>query len=155
MLLVQQKKNDTQAIVTGLNLEDILAECLFSTIKGSIPPPFPVRPIDGIPFWHPLYQIPKKIIDGCYPKYSLQNYNDRYPSKMLGRAIPYYLAQSMHGLIPGVEFDLLEGFKEISKQNKSYGVFDSQIGFTILDGLTDDVRDKWRQFIEGNASQRI
>ena len=141
------EETSAQAIVTGLNLEDILAECFFATIKGVLPPPFPIRVVDGLPFWHPLYEIPKKILAGCYPRYSLQNYNDRYPSRMLGRAIPYYLSQSMHGLISGIEFDLLNGFKELSKLNKSYGVFDSELGFSTLEPLSDDIRSKWQQFI--------
>lgn len=142
------KKENAQAVVTGLNLEDILAECFFAIMRGKIPPPFPIRPIDRLAFWHPLYRIPKKIIDGCYPKYSFQNYNDRYPSNMLGRAIPYYLSQCIHGMMPGVEFDLLEGFKEISKLQRSYGVFDPALGFSTVDPISDDIRDKWNQFIE-------
>jgi hypothetical protein len=133
--------------VTGLNLEDILAECFFAAMKGILPPPFPVRPVDGMPFWHPLYRVPKKIIDGCYPKFSLQNYNDRYPSRMLGRAIPYYVAQSMHGIMPGIEFDLLNGFKELSKLNKSYGFYDSELNFTILEPVSDDLKKKWKKFV--------
>ena len=66
---------------------------------------------------------------------------------MLGRAIPYYLSQSMHGLISGIEFDLLNGFKELSKLYNSYGVFDSELGFSTLEPLSDDIRSKWQQFI--------
>jgi tRNA(Ile)-lysidine synthase TilS/MesJ len=141
------KETGAQAVVTGLNLEDILAECLFATMQGKLPPPFPVRPVDGLPFWHPLYRIPKKIIDGCYPKLSLQNYNDRYPSHMPGRAIPYFISQSMHGIAPGIEFDLLNGFKKISKLNKPYGVFDSELKFSTLEPIPKELRSKWQQFI--------
>ena len=144
------KETDAQAVVTGLNLEDILAECFFATMKGKLPPPFPVRPVDGLPFWHPLYRVPKKIIDGCYPKLSLQNYNDRYPSRMLGRAIPYYVSQSMHGIMPGIEFDLLNGFKEISKLNKSYGFFDPELKFSTLDPISNELKSKWKQFAESS-----
>lgn len=142
------EKTSAQAVVTGLNLEDILAECFLAVMRGKLPPPFPVRKIDGLDFWHPLYNIPKKIIDGCYPKYSLENYNDRYPSHMLGRAIAYYLSQSMHGCLPGIEFDLLSGFKELAKLHDTYGVFDNELGFSTVESVSRDMKSKWQQFIE-------
>lgn len=139
---------NAQAVVTGLNLEDILAECFLTTIKGVLPPPFPIRRVDGLEFWHPLYKIPKKIIDGCYPKYSFQNYQERFPSRMIGRAIPYYLSQSMHTLIPGVEFDLLEGFKKLSDQNLNYGYNDTKLGFMTSEPIENELKSKWKRFIE-------
>jgi tRNA(Ile)-lysidine synthase TilS/MesJ len=142
------KEQHAQAIVTGLNLEDILAECFLSLSKGVLPPHFPIRIIDGFEFWHPLYKIPKKIIDGCFPKYSFQNYSERFPSKMKGRAIPYYLSQSMHTLIPGIEFDLLEGFKKLSKQNLIHGFHDNELGFMTVERVDDDLKSKWKNFIE-------
>ncbi len=139
-----------QAIVIGVNLEDILAECFLATTRGQLPPPFPVRKIDGFSFWYPLYKIPKKIIDGCYPKFSLQNYNERYPSRMLGRAVPYYLSQSIHTLLPGAEFDLINGFKQLSKLNQSFAVFDEELGFTVIDAIHEELRKKWNQFIKNS-----
>jgi hypothetical protein len=47
---------------------------------------------DGINFCYPLYRVPKKLLDGCYPEYALANYRERSVGVMMGRAIPYYLA---------------------------------------------------------------
>jgi tRNA(Ile)-lysidine synthase TilS/MesJ len=147
-LISVAKSVGAQAIVTGLNLEDILAECLLSTIQGESPLPFPVRNIDGISLWYPLYNIPKKILDGCHPKYSLANYQERYPSKMLGRANVYYLGQMLNCLIPGSEFDLLHGFKKLANKNTNLGVYDEKLGFSVLQQLPLELRNRWMLFTQ-------
>jgi hypothetical protein len=126
------KQLDAQAIVLGPNLEDCLAEALLSILKGEIPPPVPVRRLDDIDFWYPLFEVPKKIVDGCFPKYSQQNYLDRYPSKMPGRSVPYYLAQMLPSLIPGIEFDLLRGVQDLSSKYPRVGKKDPLLGFDTL-----------------------
>lgn len=143
------KEVNAQAIVTGLNLEDILAECFLSVINGKLPPPFPVRVIDNFPFWYPLYSIPKKILDGCYPKYALENYNDRYPSRMIGRAIPYYLSQMIHPILPGAEFDLLSGFEKLAESNKHHGYFEKDLGFTTVMPIEPALKNRWKEFVGG------
>jgi RimJ/RimL family protein N-acetyltransferase len=49
--------------------------------------PFPRRVVDGVSIFYPLYRCPKRILDGCFPKYSLENYENRYPSHLHGRAL--------------------------------------------------------------------
>lgn len=147
-LISVAKSVGAQAIVTGLNLEDILAECLLSTMQGESPLPFPVRNIDGISLWYPLYSIPKKILDGCHPKYSLANYEERYPSKMMGRANVYYLGQMLNSLIPGSEFDLLHGFKKLANKNTNLGVYDEKLGFSVLQQLPLELRNRWMLFTQ-------
>lgn len=147
-LISVAKSVGAQSIVTGLNLEDVLSECLLTTMQGKLPLPFPVRMIDGISLWYPLYNIPKKILDGCYPKYSLANYEDRYPSKMLGRANVYYLAQMLNSLIPGSEFDLLKGYKELAKKNKDEGYYDEKLGFTVLQEIPQELKNRWIVFTQ-------
>ncbi len=142
------KEVDAQAIVTGLNLEDILGECLLATVQGKLPPPFPVRVIDDLPLWLPLYRIPKKILDGCYPDFSLANYNDRYPSHMLGRAIPYYFAQMLPSSLPGIEFDLIDGYKKLIGNQKHFGQFDDQLGFSTVEALSEELKNKWLMFTQ-------
>lgn len=147
-LMFVAKSEEAQAIVTGLNLEDLLAECFFTTMQGQLPAPFPVRLIDGIPLWYPLYKIPKKILDGCHPKFSLANYDDRYPSKMLTRANVYYLSQMLHAHLPGSEFDLLNGFKALSQLNKKYGCYDETLGFSVAEKLPQDLKNTWLMFTQ-------
>lgn len=137
-----------QSIVTGLNLEDILAECFLSTMQGLLPPPFPVRIIDNMPVWYPLYKIPKKILDGCHPRFSLANYMDRYPSKMLARAHIYYLAQMLNTNLPGSEFDLLNGFQKLSRANSNYSQFDETLGYSVTEQIPQDLKNTWLMFTQ-------
>lgn len=141
------KMINAQSVVIGLNLEDLLSECFLQVMKGMMPLPFPERQIDGVNIWYPLYMCPKKILDGCYPKYSLQNYLDRYESKLLGRAIPYYIAQMMHVIYPGVEFDIIRGFKELSLSNKNFTNYDVGLGFSTLTPVNLNERIRWEKFL--------
>lgn len=138
-------------ICTGLNLEDLLADSLFNIARGKMPVPFPLRKVnDSTELMYPLYRVPKKILDGCNPKYSLSNYQDRYPSMNYGRGVSYYLAQMVHNIAPSSEFDLLDGFAEISKQNTNYLNIDEDLGLPVLEPVPLKLRKQWKDFI-GNS----
>lgn len=137
------KKTNAQCMITGLNLEDLLAESIFQITKGKLPLPFPVRIIDEIPLWYPLYEIPKKILDGCYPKFSLQNYEQRNADKLINRAIPYYYSQMVSNFVPGFEFDLLYGFEKISRLNKEPFIFEPELGFSVTEKLPKELIERW------------
>lgn len=142
----EAKRRGTTCIVTGLNLEDILAECFLRLAQGRPPLRFPVRLIDGVNLLYPIHRVPKKILDGCYPRFSLTNYAERSVGTMMGRAVPYYLAQSMNATVPGIEFDLLEGFRNLPHVDP---VIDDQLGFAILDAdeVSVYVRERWEQYV--------
>jgi len=144
------RRHNAQAAVTGLNLEDILAECLLATLRGEPPLPFPTRQIDDVTFWYPMYRCPKKIIDGCNPKLSLQNYADRYPSYMYWRAAAYHLAQQIGCAQVGMEFQPLQGFQALSKKSPRKPIYKSELGFSIAADVSDQHLSKWRKFISGN-----
>ncbi|MGN2254283.1 hypothetical protein ACFWZ4_12955 [Frateuria sp. GZRe12] len=140
------KEVGAKVVVTGLNLEDLLGEAIMCVLEGQPPLPFPIRSVGDVDIFYPLYKCPKKIIDGCFPKYSLANYEDRFPSRLRGRALAYYLAQSMNGLIPGIEFDLLEGFAKIARNWESMH-FDPELGFTVLRSISPEARARWKSFL--------
>ncbi len=139
-------KYNAQAMITGLNLEDLLAESFFQITKKKLPLPFPVRDIDNTSLWFPLYEVPKKILDGCYPKFSLENYEQRNPDKLVNRAVPYFFAQMSASILPGYEFDLLNGFKELSKTNTEPFIFDKDLGFSVTEPLSKELKGKWKYF---------
>ncbi|MBU1538367.1 MAG: hypothetical protein KKC29_02830 [Alphaproteobacteria bacterium] len=136
-----------QAAVTGLNIEDLLSECLLSVFRGRPPLPFPVRTIDGVDIWYPLYRTPKRLIDGCNPKFSLQNYDDRYPSVLYWRALSYYSAQQLATNVPGLEFVLLDGFQALATATKRTPVFSESLGFSAASDLADENIAKWQTFL--------
>jgi tRNA(Ile)-lysidine synthase TilS/MesJ len=140
-------------IVTGLNLEDVLADGLMRVLEGKLPIPFPRRVIDGVSIFYPLYKCPKRILDGCFPKYSLENYEDRYPSHLNGRAIAYCFAQSLNSFIPGLEFDLLSGLEKISTHWSSAElVYNATMDFSTLGPVSLEAQAKWRQYQLGERS---
>lgn len=135
------------SVVTGLNLEDLLADALMRVMEGKLPIAFPKRHLDGVDILYPLYRCPKRILDGCHPKYSLENYQDRYPSHLNGRAITYFLSQSVGALLPGVEFDLLRGLERLSTLwDESEMTFNPVMGFSTLGGVSLDAQAKWREY---------
>jgi tRNA(Ile)-lysidine synthase TilS/MesJ len=144
------KEIGAQACITGLNLEDLLSEALLDIISRSSLSKFPVREIDGMPFWFPLYRVPKRIIDGCNPKYSLDNYNDRAPSRLLWRAIPYYLAQQISSLTPGVEFQLLNGLRGLADVLDHQTVFHEELGFSTATRVEPENIERWQRFLAGH-----
>ncbi|MBB1148839.1 hypothetical protein H4K35_01635 [Myroides sp. NP-2] len=137
------KTHNAQAMITGLNLEDLLAESIFQVSKGKLPLPFPIREIDHTQLWYPLYRIPKKILDGCYPKLSLENYEQRHADKLVNRAIPYYFSQITSSLIPGFEYDLLDGFQNLSTLNKSPFIYIKELGFSVTEEISHHLIQKW------------
>lgn len=147
-LLHVANKMDANYIMLGYNLEDILAESFMQLVKGKLPLPFPIRIIDGKEFVYPLYNVPKKIVDGCYPKFSIENYENRFPSKLKNRAYFYYIAQMMHNIIPSLEFDLIKGFQKLSLTNKEYSIYSNDLKFDVINSTDiESSIDKWENFI--------
>ncbi|MGH9564648.1 MAG: hypothetical protein ACRD4I_01570, partial [Candidatus Angelobacter sp.] len=142
------REREADCLVTGLNLEDLLAECFLRIMQGKQPLEFPVRHLDDVTFCYPVYKVPKKILDGCHPKFSLQNYKERSIGVMMGRGIPYLLAQAMNTLIPGVEFDLVEGFASLVHERPEAS---PTFGFATISGdeVPGDLRQRWSDYADG------
>ena len=147
------EEDGIEVCITGLNLEDLLAEAFMCILEGELPLSFPQRAIGNVNFFYPMYLCPKKIIDGCFPKYSLANYEDRYPSRLRGRALAYYLAQSMNGLIPGIEFDLARGLSKVSGKFDGWDSahIDPDFGFTVLRPISPEAKLRWSAFLGHSA----
>lgn len=118
-------------ICTGLNLEDVLCENLFRISTGLPPAPVPVREIGDVTLVLPLWQCPKRIIDGCFPKYSLANYQARYPCFSLGRNLYYSIVYAMQSQFPGFPEQLARGLSELAAQAPVAYTFDEQLGFHV------------------------
>lgn len=82
--------------------------------------------------WYPLYQCPKKIIDGCFPKYALQNYVACYQSHLYRRAVSQ-----------GVEYDLLRGYGNLSSKH-AYVETNATAGPAHAIPLDDS---RWKRFL--------
>jgi hypothetical protein len=54
----------------------------------------------------------------------------------------------MHTNIPGIEFDLLNGFQKLSKMNKNFGYYDEDLGFSTIEKIPQELRNQWNRFLQ-------
>lgn len=122
----------TPYICTGVNLEDIVCENMFRVSSGLKPAGSPIRPIgDDIQLVYPLWLCPKRIIDGCFPKFSLENYDARYPCFSLGRNLYYSVVYAMQSQFPGYVEQLARGMSALSMADPVEYTYDEQLGFHV------------------------
>ncbi|MBI3589395.1 MAG: hypothetical protein HY093_03220 [Candidatus Liptonbacteria bacterium] len=110
------KKNNTTEYCLGYNREDVLTELLFQLINGRKPLQYPVREFGDIRFLMPLWDIPKKILDACYPKYSSVNYQERQstvPKPLYQRNLLFYLAHTLDDIYNNLGLSLMSGIKKL------------------------------------------
>lgn len=138
---------NTTYICTGLNLEDVLCEALFRISGGMIPAPFPKRAIGDMSLVFPLWLCPKRIIDGCFPKMSLENYESRYPCFSLGRNLYYSVIYAMQSQFPGYIEQLAHGCSEMAARHPTQYVFDEQLGFHVERFVPLALRQKFRKML--------
>jgi len=137
----------TKFICTGLNLEDALCENLFRVSNGLKPACYPARAIGETTLLFPLWLCPKRVIDGCFPKYSLENYDARYPCFSLGRNLYYSVIYSIQSQFPGFLEQLARGFSELSTQDPVNYVRDDQLGFHVERFVPFPLRQKFRRMM--------
>lgn len=137
----------TSYICTGLNLEDVLCEALFRVSSGMKPAPFPKRGIGDITLVFPLWLCPKRIIDGCFPKMSLENYDSRYPCFSLGRNLYYSVIYAMQSQFPGYVEQLAHGLSELSSADPVKYEMDEQLGFHVERFVPFPLRQKFRKML--------
>jgi tRNA(Ile)-lysidine synthase TilS/MesJ len=138
-------------IATGLNLEDVLCENMFRISSGMKPASCPKRAIGNISLVFPLWLCPKRIIDGCFPKFSLENYDVRYPCHSLGRNLYYSVIYSMQSQFPGFIEQMARGLSELSLSNPVNYLFDEQLGFHVERPISPELRQKFQNLINANG----
>lgn len=139
----------TRYICTGLNLEDILCEALFRVSTGLQPAAFPSREIGDVTLVTPLWMCPKRIIDGCFPKFSLDNYDARYPCFSLGRNLYYSVVYSMQSRFPGFAEQLARGLSELSQKDPVVYTYDEQLGFHVERFVPLSLRRSFQRMVGG------
>lgn len=139
----------TLFICTGLNLEDVLCESMFRISTGLKPASFPARSIGDINLVLPLWLCPKRIIDGCFPKYSLENYDARYPCFSLGRNLYYSIVYTLQSQYPGFLEQMARGLSELSLKDPVIYTFDEQLGFHVERFVPFPLRRKFHRMLGG------
>lgn len=113
------REHRTSEYCLGFNREDVLAELMFSLMNGHKPLAFPVRQFGDINLLMPLWEIPKIVLDTCYPKYSLENYIERDDMTTFQRGIVYYIAHSIDDIYNNLGLSLMSGVQKIFKNSWS------------------------------------
>lgn len=110
--------------------------------------PTPYRTIGDLTVVYPMYLVPKKIGDGAYPTYSLENYESRNPSFSGGRSAYYHLAYSLSDILPGIDLSLLRGFETMASTASSPYTTDEVEGEIFLaESYTPEQRERWVDFL--------
>jgi tRNA(Ile)-lysidine synthase TilS/MesJ len=130
-LFQRARQLDTHYVCTGLNLEDVMCEAMFRIASGLAPAGFPVRQVGDMKLVLPLWLCPKRIIDGCFPRYSLDNYSGRYPCYSLGRNLYYSVVYSMQSQFPAFIEQMARGISTLAAREPVHYTFDEQLGFHV------------------------
>lgn len=139
----------TSYIVTGVNLEDIVCENLFRVSSGLKPAGVPVRKIGESTLVLPLWMCPKRIIDGCFPKFSLENYDARYPCFSLGRNLYYSVVYALQSQFPGYLEQLAGGMSELSLKDPVQYTYNEQLGFHVERYVPFPLLRKFQKMLSG------
>lgn len=96
-------------LLVGYNREDVMAELLFCLMNGRRPMPFPKRRTGGTDVLMPVWDVPKNMLDSCYPHFSEINYTERVDSSAVRRSSIYYMSHALDALVPQMSTSLLKG----------------------------------------------
>ena len=105
----------------GYNFEDLLAGYLRLAATGNAMTGVPIAEgLYGTRYLYPLWLVPKKIIDGCFPKLSFENYEARYPSFAEGRNFYYHAAYHISAYMPQLGESLLRNSQSVTRLIPDY-----------------------------------
>lgn len=142
------KKYKTDEYGLGYNREDILAELIFSLMNGQKPLSFPMREFGGIKLLMPLWKIPKRILDACYPKYSIKNYQERIDKTTAQRSIIYYLAHAIEDTYYDLGLSLMVGIKKLFSKEWSKLKHDKEYDLYISEYAEKDKIDEVKNLLK-------
>ncbi|MDG0796063.1 tRNA lysidine(34) synthetase [Pectobacterium punjabense] len=145
----------THWISTGLNLEDVLCENFYRISNSLKPASCPVREIGDMKLIMPLWMCPKRIIDGCFPKYSLDNYDARYPCFSLGRNLYYSIVYNLQSSFPAFPEQLVHGLSLLASNDPVHYHLDEQLGFYVERMVPLALRHKFQRMLKDSIGPSI
>lgn len=154
-LTSQARQLGTHWISTGLNLEDVLCENFYRLSTSLKPASCPVREIGDMKLIMPLWMCPKRIIDGCFPKYSLDNYEARYPCFSLGRNLYYSIVYNLQSSFPGFLEQLAHGLFLLASNDPVVYHLDEQLGFYVERMVPLALRHKFQSMLKDSSGPSL
>ncbi|MBV9025447.1 MAG: hypothetical protein JO362_17025 [Streptomycetaceae bacterium] len=119
-------------LLVGYNREDIMAELLFCLVNGRRPLPFPKRRTGEVDCLMPVWDVPKHLLDACYPHYSEINYSERVDTTTPQRSAIYYFAHSLDALVPEMSMSLMSGTAKLMDELGGWQELSSLPGTPLL-----------------------
>jgi hypothetical protein len=148
-LVAKAKELGAAYICKGSNLDDLLCDALYALINKTPPRSLPVFPFRGLKSLTPLWMVPKKIIDGCFPNYSIENYQERYPSFAPGRALYYQMSYHILSNFPQMGELILQGSAHTGTRLGGMDTeFDQDFGFEIMSSTPLPIRHKIKKMLK-------
>jgi tRNA(Ile)-lysidine synthase TilS/MesJ len=141
------KQYQTNEYCLGINREDVVYELLFSLINGYKPLSYPVREIGSIKLLMPLWEIPKKILDSCYPDYSIKNYEERRGSSTFQHNLLSYLAYSIEDIHANFGLSLIKGCHKLFSNQWADLIFDRDYSLYISEYAKPETTEKIKSII--------
>ena len=139
----------TGYICTGLNLEDVVCEQMYRLSGGMKPAGMPGRRIGDKKLIMPLWMCPKRIIDGCFPKYSLDNYEARYPCFSLGRNLYYSVVYQLQSSFPSYIEGMAQGFSRLAESDPVEYTYDEGLGIHMERFVPLPLRQRFLRMLGG------
>jgi len=103
----------------------------------------------------PLWMCPKRIIDGCFPKYSLDNYEARYPCFSLGRNLYYSVIYTIQSSYPGFPEQMARGLSQLAAKDPVEYHLDEQLGFYVERMVPLALRHKFKKMLSDSHGQSL
>ncbi len=129
-------------VCKGANLEDLLGDSLYMLMNGINPRTLPVYRYRDKLMITPLWLLPKKIIDGCFPEQALTNYRERHACTATGRSLAYQISYSILSQYPQVAERILRGMARYGEQLPEATEFDTALGFEVFSTATFPSRQR-------------
>ncbi|MCS4511885.1 hypothetical protein [Xylophilus ampelinus] len=147
-LVARAKEVGAGFICKGSNLDDLLCDCLYFLANSSKHRQLPVHPLHGLKSISPLWMVPKRIIDGCFPKYSLTNYQERYPSFAPGRTLYYQMSYHIMSYFPQMAERMLRGSAALGDMLGGLDTeMDKETGMEIMSATSLPLRRKMHKLL--------
>lgn len=99
-------------LLMGYNREDVMAELLFCLMNGRRPLPYPKRRTGDVDCFMPVWDVPKVLLDSCYPQVSEVNYSERDRTAPRRSSI-YYQAHALDAIVPQMSLSLMTGVRDL------------------------------------------
>ncbi|GAA1093776.1 hypothetical protein [Nocardiopsis metallicus] len=120
------------SLLMGYNREDVMAELLFCLMNGRCPLPYPKRRTGGVDCFMPVWDVPKVLLDSCYPQVSEVNYAERIDSTAPRRSSIYYQAHALDAIVPQMSLSLMTGVRTLMDSLNGWEELEAVDGTPLL-----------------------